>query len=105
MSVAMHMLCGPAGSGKTRRLLERYREVAGSTLGGALWLCPTRRQADALRPRLTDDPGACLAPHLWTFADFAEEVIRVNDPAARPLSQVQRRLLADQVVADLHARG
>src|SRR5262249_9170577 len=29
----------------------------------------------------------------------------VNDPTARPLSHVQRRLLADELVADLHARG
>src|SRR5207302_5673814 len=35
----------------------------------------------------------------------ADEVVRVNDPAARPLSHVQRRLLADDIVADLHARG
>jgi ATP-dependent helicase/DNAse subunit B len=40
-----------------------------------------------------------------TFLQFAEEVIRVNDPAARPLCQAHRRLLADDVVADLHARG
>src|SRR5262249_35823438 len=37
--------------------------------------------------------------------DFADEVIRCNDPAARPLSHLQRRLLADDLVAELHAKG
>ena len=46
--------------------------------------------------------GYLLAPRLFTFQDFAEEIVRANDPAARPLSDVQRRLLAEDIVADLH---
>lgn len=103
MSATVHILCGPAGSGKTARLLERYRAAA-TGLGAALWLGPTHRAVEAVRESLLGGP-ALLAPRLFTFQDFAEEVIRANDPAARPLSDVQRRLLADDLVADLHRRG
>jgi ATP-dependent helicase/DNAse subunit B len=79
--------------------------VAANSLGAALWLGPTRRSIDAVRPWLLSGMAGCLAPNLFTFQDFAEEIIRVNDPQARPLSNVQRRLLADTLVADLHNRG
>ncbi len=104
MPAAVHVVCGPAASGKTQRLLERYRCTARAGLGAALWLAPTRRSLEGVRRRLLDG-GGCLAPNLFTFQDFAEELIRCNDPLARPLSQLQRRLLADDVVADLHAEG
>ena len=32
---------------------------------------------------------------MFTFQDFAEEVIRVNDPTARPLANLQRRRRRD----------
>jgi ATP-dependent helicase/nuclease subunit B len=102
MSATVHILCGPVGSSQTTRLLERYRAAA-SELGTALWLGPTRRAVEEVREALVAGP-ALLAPHLLTFQDFAEELIRVNDPAARPLSDVQRRLLADDLVAELHRR-
>ncbi|HKI31877.1 MAG TPA: PD-(D/E)XK nuclease family protein [Gemmataceae bacterium] len=102
MSATVHILCGPAGSGHTARLLERYRAAA-ANLGAALWLGPTHRAVEAVRESLLDGP--CLfAPRLFTFQDFAEEIIRANDPAARPLSDVQRRLIAADLVAELHRR-
>jgi ATP-dependent helicase/DNAse subunit B len=103
MTASLHLLCGPAGTGKTNRLLQRYREVARSGIGTALWLGPTRRSVEALRGRLLGELPGLLAPQLFTFQDFAEEIIRVNDPTARPLSDLQRRLLVDDLVAELHA--
>ncbi len=105
MTAKVHILCGPARSGKTQRLLERYRVVARSGLGTTLWLGPSQRSVEALRERLLDGRGPLLAPQLFTFQDFAEEIIRVQDPAARPLANAQRRLLAEDVVAQLHVRG
>jgi ATP-dependent helicase/nuclease subunit B len=96
MSATVHILCGSAP------LLGRYRAAA-SVPGGALWLGPTRRAVEAVRESLLDGP-AIIGPRLLTFQDFADEVVRANDPAARPLSDVQRRLLADDLVADLHRR-
>ena len=49
MTAAVHILCGPAGAGKTQRLLARYREVAQTGLGAALWLGPTHRNVEGLR--------------------------------------------------------
>src|SRR2546430_62703 len=100
MSATVHILCGPAGSGKTARLRERYRALAADP-GAALWLGPTRRAVEAVRESLLDGPSL-LAPRLLTFQDFADEIVRANDPAARPLSDVQRRLLIEEIVAELH---
>jgi ATP-dependent helicase/DNAse subunit B len=100
------ILCGPADAGKTRQLRQRYQAIARSgPPGAALWLGPSHRAIGRLRPWLLDGLPACLAPQLFTFQDFAEEVVRANDPAARPLSHVQRRLLADDLAAELHDRG
>jgi ATP-dependent helicase/DNAse subunit B len=105
MAATVHVLCGPAGSGKTEALLARFRARCRLAPGTALWLGPTRRAVDALRERLLGGPGVCLTVHLLTFQDFAEALIRANDPAARPLSDAQRRLLTDEIVADLHSHG
>ncbi len=105
MTATLQIVAGPAGSGKTRLLLDRYRERARSAPGSALWLGPTYRAIEALRTRLLQAGGTFLAPQLFSFQDFAEEIIRANDPVARPLSNVHRRLLADDIVTSLHARG
>src|SRR5262245_28615222 len=105
MTATVQLLCGPAGSGKTGRLLRRYLEVARSGLGQALWLAPNYRAVLSIRERLAHALRGSLVPSAFTFQDFAEEVIRANDPAARPLSHVQRRLLAEDIVTGLHERG
>src|SRR5262245_37614332 len=104
MAATVRIVCGPAGSGKTALLLEGYRAAAQRHPGAALWLAPTRRHAEAVRPLLAAG-GARLAPHLWTVQDFADEIVCLNDPAAQPLSHVQRRLLAVDLVAQLHGGG
>jgi ATP-dependent helicase/nuclease subunit B len=96
MSATVHILRGSVP------LLERYRAAA-SVPGAALWLGPTRRAVEAVRETLLNSP-ALIGPRLFTLQDFADDVVRANDPDARPLSDVQRRLLADDLVADLHRR-
>jgi ATP-dependent helicase/DNAse subunit B len=105
MTAAVHLLTGPAHAGTTRRLLERYRAIAERYPGAALWLGPTRRGVEALRERLACETAGTLDPQLYTFQDFAEELVRVNAPRARPLTRDQRRLLVEDVVATLHQRG
>src|SRR5947209_19723723 len=95
MSATVHILCGPAWSGTSARLLERYRACA-TDRGAALWLGPTRRAVEAVRESLAGGP-CLLAPQVFTFQDFADEIVRANDAAARPLSDAQRRLLADDL--------
>src|SRR4051812_8326567 len=105
MSASVFLLCGPVASGKTQALLDRYRERAADGIGTALWLAPTERTRDALRPRLPGPSGVCLAPNLYTFPDFARQVVRAAEPLARPLPELHQRLLLDDILADLFRRG
>ncbi len=99
MPATVHVLCGPDA---TADLLVRYRAAAAEP-GQALWLGPTHRAIEAVRETLLE--GRCLvASQLFTFQDFADAVIRAQDPAARPLSAVQRRLLVEDIITDLQRR-
>ena len=78
MSATVHILCDPAGSAYTARLLGAAappRPTSATPSGSA----PTRRAVEAVRESLLDGPSL-LAPRLFTFQDFAEEVI----PRQRP---------------------
>ncbi len=105
MTASVHILCGPAGSGKSRRLLEGFRTAAGIGPGQALWIGPTQRAVEAARRQWACEGGGSAAATFLTFQDFVEEIIRVNDPGSRPLSNGQRRLLADEIVGELHTAG
>jgi ATP-dependent helicase/DNAse subunit B len=54
---------------------------------------------------LLADSGGYCGPLPRTFAEFAGDVIRANDPLARSLSATQRRLLLEELVAHLEAEG
>ncbi len=105
MTAAVHVLCGPARTGKTRRMIERYRVCLADTPGGALWIGPTVRAVEALRERLLAETAALCCPRLCTFQDVVQEIVRINDPEARPLTAAQRRLLAEDVIAELSGGG
>src|SRR5262249_6901105 len=104
MSAHVHLIRGPAASGKTSLLLDAYRRSVAQAPGSALWLGPTPRAVDAARSRLTDG-GALVGVRLMTFAEFFHDLVRRHDPAARSLSDVQRRLLLQDVVRELAAQG
>lgn len=74
----VRVLVGPAGAGKTRWLLGRYRStLAEGPVGCGLWLAPNGQTAATVRERLLDDalPG-CLQPNVVTFAGLADAVLR-----------------------------
>src|SRR5436305_14298698 len=96
-AAAVFLLCGPVASGKTQALLNRYRERPADGIGTALWLAPTERARDALRPLLVGPRGVCLAPNLCTFPDFAREAVRAAEPAARAFPELHQRLVLDEV--------
>lgn len=102
MSGAVHILVGPAGSGKTHRLLARLRAVPASAgPGAALWLGPTRRNLAGVQDRLAGQ-GALAGVSFRTLDDFAGDIIRRLDPRARPFPGVPRRLLIESLLARLH---
>lgn len=98
-------ICGPAGSGKTSRLWERWLSVIRSKPVAALWLTPTRRRADFLRRRLLNELGGACGARILTLAELADSVVRSNRRQMQPLDHVQRRLLIDDLVAGLRAGG
>ncbi len=58
MSARLTVIAGPPQSGKTDRLLGRYRALlAENRPGAALWLAPTWRAAAEVRRRLLTSPG------------------------------------------------
>ncbi len=101
---------GLPASGRTARLLDRYRQVlrqAGrdGAVGRALWLAPTLRGAAAVRQALLHGGlEACLDPGVLTFDELADRVLTASGNRLRRISpSMQRALLArivNRAVAD-----
>ncbi len=96
MPATIHLILGPPGAERLRPLVAAYREAA-SGFGEALFLLPTRRHAEQVRDSLTSG----IAPLVFELQAFADELVRVHDPAIRPHSDADRRLLLDSVLAEL----
>jgi ATP-dependent helicase/DNAse subunit B len=107
MSARVTLLTGPAGAGKTARLLARYRAALGSSPPGqTLWIAPTRRSAAWVRAQLLNDElPACFDPNVFTFSGFAERIVEANGARVVPLSSTMKRVLIRRVVRELHAAG
>jgi ATP-dependent helicase/nuclease subunit B len=97
MPADVFLILGPLASGKTDSLLTRYRAVTEEHSGGCLWLAPTERARDGIRSRLGSPDGA--SANLFTFPDFARQIVRTAEPAARTLPELHQRFLLDDVLA------
>ncbi len=100
MPVTIHLILGPPGAKRTDRLIEAYREAA-KEFRAALFLTPTRRHANQIRDLLTDSQ----CPLIFDFQSFADELVRINEPAIRPHADGDRHLLVDAVLAELRERN
>jgi ATP-dependent helicase/DNAse subunit B len=100
MNAKVTVVLGPARVGKTTRLLERYRQRLRSpgAFGQALWIAPTHRAADAIRARILEGLPGCFSPNCYTFAQFAEALIRSSLVPIRPLDRVQQQQLIGRFV-------
>jgi ATP-dependent helicase/DNAse subunit B len=98
---------GIAGTGKTTALLDLYRTAlrqAQSTAlpGMTLWLSPTNRAQAEVRNRLLDDSlDVVFRPNLFTFDQFADEVLKTAPQAVAPCSPAMQRVLLRRVVTEL----
>jgi ATP-dependent helicase/nuclease subunit B len=101
------VLAAPPGSGKTDRLLDRYRKVlAAARPGAAVWLAPNWRAVAELRARLLAGLGhGCFSPGVMTFDQFAEAVLEVAPAAVRPLSRWMKRQLVRQLIQQQRSQG
>lgn len=109
-SATFIVFAGIAGSGKTSSLMGLYRDAlrhARRTAkpGTALWLSPTNRARAELRSRLLDDSlEVVLRPNLFTFDEFADEVLKAAPQAIAPCSGAMQRILLRRVISELSAQ-
>ena len=107
MSATVEVFTGIAGTGKTKRLFDEYRRslvqaIAEHEPATTLWLTPTHRARRMLLGTLLDQSmPACLAPNIYTFEAFAEEVLKWSGEGIRPLGQTVQRVLLRQIIDDL----
>ncbi|MBI3864668.1 MAG: exodeoxyribonuclease V subunit gamma [Planctomycetia bacterium] len=101
------LFTGIAGSGKTAALLDLYRDALAQAQqrgrpGSTLWLAPTNRVRAETRNRLLNDSlKAAFRPNLFTFDQFADEVLKGAPEAVQPCSSAMQRVLLRRVVARL----
>lgn len=106
------ILAGPAGSGKTQRLLRQYRAAFSAPSAGPgglaaqqLWLTPTHRSVrDVVEQLLSDDMLGCLRPQVMTFDQFAEQVIDQAGQPVEPLAGLAKRQLIGRLIREAHGR-
>ncbi len=101
------ILLGPARSGKTVRLLSRYRAaLLQLPPGTTLWLAPTWRAAADVRLRLFDGRfGGCFSPGVMTFEQFAETILHAARLPIRPMTRLMKRELIRQIIGEQSAAG
>lgn len=94
MPLNVTILCGPAGSGKTSRMVEACckaidRDGFGS---GALTLVPNRMLVDDFKRRVVARRGgaAILAPNVMTFESLARDILLQNRAAVRRTADTGR---------------
>jgi len=103
----MKIVCGPARSGKTQRLLAKYRDaLRTASPGTVLWLTPTHLSVAAVQRRLLGtDLAACLAPGVMTFGQLAERILESSPEIERPIGLLVQRRLLGEIVTEEVERG
>src|SRR5581483_9249979 len=94
------ILAGPARSGKTRQLLDRYaRSLAELPIGGTIWLAPTGRSVRDVREKLVGlRVKSTFRPGIFTFASFAEAVLEQSSVSIRLITDGMKRELLRRLV-------
>jgi len=110
MPAQVIVLAGPARSGKTARLVARYRQVlaesAKHVVAGALWIAPTRHAADEIRGRLLDQQlRGCFSPAVYTFEQFAGAILAVSAQPPRFLGRMLKRQLVKRLISEALDEG
>jgi ATP-dependent helicase/DNAse subunit B len=107
MPAHVQVILGPAISGKTTRLLGRFRRALAELPPlSTVWLAPTQRAAYELRGRLlTPELDACFSPGVMTFDQFAGAVVNSATSVVRPMTAAMKRHLIRRLVEAAHADG
>lgn len=101
------VIAGPAGSGKTERLVADYRRALREGGHGAgLWIAPTRRAASDIRGRLLGpDLKACFSPNCVTFEQLGRAVLESSGLRIRPLTPLAKWTLLRGLIDDALQAG
>ena len=107
MTAKITIVVGPAGSGKTQRLLAEYRRaLQAGPVGSALWLVPGGRNVEQLRGSLlTAELPACLRPQCYTFGQFAIAALAASPTPLQALNRLGQRELLRRLIARAERRG
>ncbi|MFV2067345.1 MAG: PD-(D/E)XK nuclease family protein [Pirellulales bacterium] len=107
MEATVAVVVGPAGCGKTERLLARYRQaIRSGQPGETLWIAPTFRSAADVRDRLLADRfDACFQPGIVTFERFVDSVLDAAEEEIRPIGRPLKRQLIRSLIAEAEVAG
>jgi ATP-dependent helicase/nuclease subunit B len=103
----VRVVAGPVRCGKTRRLLDEYRQVlAAGPWGSALWLSPNQQTAAAVREQiLADGLRGCFQPNCLTFGQLAHRLLEQSPRQFRPIGPADQRWLLGELVDEALRRG
>jgi ATP-dependent helicase/nuclease subunit B len=98
--MTVRVLAGPARSGKTATMLQRYRLVlTQQPIGSTLWLAPTVAAAAEIRARLLDEALAgCFHPGVSTFPQFAQAILSQVGQTPRFVGPLLKRRLVERAL-------
>ena len=102
------VLIGPARSGKTSIAMELYYQRLDSIgKAGCLMIVPNLVAVNYMRQKLLQrsDTASIISPAITTFSALAANILSSAGQNPAMLDKVQRWLILEQIVADLHAEG
>lgn len=99
MPIALKVICGPAGSGKTERAMEAYLEAADRG-DNPVFIAPSGPDARHFQRELLRRRPVLTGRRVTTLGGLASELFRKVDPETRVIGDIERKLLLRSVIAD-----
>ena len=97
---ALALVTGPAGSGKTERLIQRAAErYEADRFASTLVLVPTARHGDQFRRRLVSCCGVALALDVLTLALFTRRYVSANMPPYEVVAELLWRVTRERTAS------
>jgi len=102
MPAEVQLITGPARCGKTQRLLDHYRSrLYAKPLNRCCWLAPNHVALARIQDHLLQNSShAFLAPNLYTFSAYADQLIARSQRHIRPVARLQKRRLLHHVIRE-----
>ncbi len=96
------LLLGGAGSGKTYRCIQLFKEyVRKGEEDRAIFILPRRSQVQKVQEKILAETDGYFSSGITTFAHLAEWLCKLTGPHTKPISTISKRLLLTQVVQNV----